>query len=103
MQRFQFRLEKVLKWKQHLERLAELRQSQARRVVDDLQTEIASLREMIDQDAAALLPKMGNAVSAAMWVAGYDHARSTGRILGEAEGRLKQAENRLQEATVQRR
>jgi flagellar FliJ protein len=103
MQCFQFRLEKVLKWKRHLERLAELRQEQARRAVEQARVEVAALWDLINQDARALLPKMGLPVPAAMWIASYDHARIKDQALKEAEGRLLAAENRLVEASVQRR
>ena len=102
MKRFHFRLERVLKLKQQRERLAELRQQQARQVVEAAKAEVARLTEQLRQTAGALGGKLGGAVPASAWVAHYEHSAQLGQALQSAEARVERALRGLHEASAQR-
>lgn len=100
MKRFDFRLQRVLKLKQQRERLAELRQRQARQVLDAARAEVARLWEQLGHTAGALTGKLGGAVPASAWVAHYDHSVQLSKILETAEAREQRAEQGVQEAAA---
>ncbi len=101
MKRFRFRLQRVLKLKQQRERLAELRQLQARRALEAIRAEAARLRERLGQTAGALGGKLGAPIPAAAWVAYYEHSAQLGQAIEAAEARAERAARTLQEAAAQ--
>jgi hypothetical protein len=69
VQRFEFRLERVLKLKKQREWLAELRQKQARAALDAARAEVAAINEQIAHSAAALEAGLAGAGRDASWLA----------------------------------
>lgn len=102
MKRFLFRLERVLKLKQQRERLAELRQQQARQLVEAARAEVSRLTEQLRQTAGALHGKAAGPVAADTWIAHYVHSARLGQALESAEVHVQRALQRLQEAAAQR-
>ena len=102
MKRFLFRLERVLKLKQQRERLAELRQQQARQLVEAARAEVSRLTEQLQQTAGALRGKGAGPVPAGTWIAHYVHSAQLGQALESAEVHVQRALQRLQEAAAQR-
>ncbi|HZU37498.1 MAG TPA: hypothetical protein VFA18_16375 [Gemmataceae bacterium] len=102
MRRFQFRLERVLKWKQQRERLAELRQQQARVILDAALAQVEQLASQIQQTAADLEQRGVASQSASVWLACYQHTAQLGQALEQAEGKVRQVERQLQQANAAR-
>ena len=102
MKRFQFRLERVLRLKEHRERLAELRQSQAARLVERTQAEVARLEQQLAQAGTAAAGGLERTETLTAWLAQSAYLAELDRELQAAQGRAKQAAQTLSEATARR-
>ncbi len=98
MQRFQFRLERVLKLKQQREWLGELRRQKARLELEAIRARVRALNEEL---AAIARDLQSGKVPAERWLAAYAHSGRLGRTLLVAEAAAAQAERRLREATAE--
>lgn len=98
MKRFQFRLQRVLALKEQRERLAELRQQQARTRWDDARTECLRIEEQLTQTTANAARRLREAAVLGTWQAHYEQAAALGELLAAAQRRLIEAEKLLQEA-----
>jgi flagellar export protein FliJ len=102
MKRFRFRLERVLKLKLQKERQAELRQRQARVVLQAAQSEVAAIEDRLAQNAAALESQIGQSVEPDLWLARYQHLTAIGQALESAEAKAQPAARDLEQADAAR-
>jgi len=102
VQRFEFRLERVLKLKKQREWLAELRQKQARVALEAARAEAAILQEQIAQSAAALAAHLADPARDASWVARHQQALRLGPLLELAEAKSRQANEKYRQASAAR-
>jgi hypothetical protein len=102
VQRFEFRLERVLKLKKQREWLAELRQKQARAALDAARAAVAALNEQVARSAAALEAGLAGAAHDASWLARHEHALRLRPVLELAEAKARQADVQYQEASAAR-
>lgn len=98
MKRFHFRLERLLRLKQQKERLAELRQLNARGVCEAAGREVDSLLDRLVQSAAALESRIGRPIATDCWIAQYEHMAQLRLAIDVAETNAKRAETALDEA-----
>jgi len=103
VRRFEFRLEQVLKVKQQHERLAELRQQQARFRLEATQAEVAAVQRQIQELAVALDKGIHGAAEQQLWMAHYQRSRVLGQSLTAAEDRVQHAQQELDQADVRRK
>jgi flagellar biosynthesis chaperone FliJ len=102
VQRFEFRLERVLKLKKQREWLAELRQMEARAALDAARAQVAVLHDQVAQSAAALQACVADALRDAAWLARHQQALRLGPLLELAEANARQADHKYQEASAAR-
>ena len=102
MRRFQFTLERVLKLKEQRERMAELRQKQARAALEMARRVVASIWTQLEQNAEALEVKVGTSIATGPWLAHYQHAAQLGQALEAADANLRRATQELRQASAQR-
>lgn len=102
MKRFQFRLERVLSVKERRERLAEMRQQQARARWEAARAECAKIEEQLADAAAHAAERLQQAAALGTWRAYYERTASLDDLLAAAQRRLIEVENQLQEANRQR-
>ena len=98
MQRFQFRLERVLHLKQQREKLGELRVQKARLTVEEARRRVRLLEEELATIAGDL---HGGRVAAAEWPAAFAHSAVLGKKITAAAAEVAQAERLLQEAMAE--
>lgn len=98
MKRFEFRLARVLKLRKQQQWQAELRQQQARALLDAAQLEVMTLEYQLAQYTATLAAQLGQAVDLGSWIVCYEQSGQIGRALDRAEEKVKEAERKLQEA-----
>jgi flagellar FliJ protein len=102
MQRFEFRLERVLKLKKQREWLAELRQKQARAALEIARAELAVLHEQIAQCAAVLQDGLAAASRDALWLSRHQQALRLAPRVELAEAKAHQADLKYREASTAR-
>lgn len=102
MERFEFRLDRVLKIRQQLERLAELRQQQAHAALTACQARVESLQKQLADAAAAAGAQVGQVVEASAWLDHVEQAARLGRMIQGAEEEARKAAERLREAAAAR-
>ncbi len=103
MQRFEFRLERVLKLKQQRHRLAELHQQQARARLDAALAAVAVLQGEIGDTAAAAARGLTQPIGRQLWTAYQERVRLLSRTLEAAEVQARQVEQELARADAWRR
>jgi flagellar export protein FliJ len=101
--RFVFSLEKILRFKQHGLRLAEIRQQQAARLVRNAQAEVETIQYKLDQTCVHLQEKLGTAQDATMWVSVYAQAVRLEAALQTARQTVQRAERELQQGEAARK
>lgn len=97
MKRFQFRLERVLALKEQHERLAEMRQQQARTRWEEARAECSRIEEQLARTAAQTAVRLREAAALGTWQAHYEQATHLDELLTAAQRRLDEAEKQLQE------
>jgi len=102
VQRFEFRLERVLKLKKQREWLAELRQKQARAALDAARAEVTAIQEQIARSAAVLAAALSDAAKDVSWLARQQQSLRLGPLLELAEARACQADLQYQQASAAR-
>lgn len=103
MKRFEFRLERVLRYREKREKIAELRQKQAVAALKLVEDEINALQDHLRQTSSALERQLGGTASLSTWVASYAQAGRISKALEAAEGRAEQARQAVLEANARRR
>lgn len=97
MKRFHFRLERVLSLKKQRERLAEIRQQQARALWEAARAECVRIEEELARTAANTTEKLREAAALGTWQVHYEQTARLGELLTAAQKRLDEAEKLLQE------
>jgi hypothetical protein len=103
VRRFEFRLEQVLKVKRQYERLAELRQQQARFRLEATQAEVAAVNRQVQELAIAFSKSLRGGGGQQLWTAHYEQSTLLSQFLAGAEERVKQAQQELCEADARRK
>jgi len=98
VKRFHFRLERVLSLKEQRERLAEMRQQQARARWEETRTECVRIEEELSRTAARATERLRAAAALGTWGAYYERTASLSKLLTAAQQQLAEAEKLLQEA-----
>jgi flagellar biosynthesis chaperone FliJ len=102
VQRFEFRLERVLNLKKQWERMAELRQQQARIALDAARSVVTALQEQIAHNAATFEARLGCSEDGDSWLVRYQQSARLGDRLELAEAKAQVAESKYQEASTAR-
>ncbi len=102
MKRFEFRLERVLNIKKQHDKLALLRQQQARAALDAATAQVAARTEQLGRAAAGVRALLGRDVEAAELAAHYQRSAAIGRLLEADRAREAQAAAAYQQACRER-
>lgn len=102
MKRFEFSLDRLLKVKKQLERLAELEQARAAQVVVEARVRVDGLKTRLLSVSSSLHSAVGQGVSPGQWVNAYAMSEHIGRQIELAEQSAKAAEDKLAAAAKQR-
>lgn len=102
MQRFEFRLERVLKVKQQRERLAEMRQKQARVALDAARADVAALNDQIARNAAEYEARLGRGGAADGLLGLWQQSARFADQMSFLEARVHQAAAHYQAASAAR-
>lgn len=102
MQRFEFRLERVLKVKQQRERLAEMRQKQARVALDAARADVAALNDQIARNAASYEARLGRPEESGALLALWQQSARFADQMSLLEARVRQAAGHYEEASAAR-
>ncbi len=102
MQRFEFRLERVLKVKKQREWLAELAQKQARAALDAARADVAALNERIAHNAAAFASRLGSSEDAAAWLSRWQQSARLADLMDGLEAKANGAAVQYEEASAKR-
>jgi flagellar biosynthesis chaperone FliJ len=99
VQRFEFRLERVLKLKKQRQWLAELQLKQARAALDAARAEVAALHELVARSAVALAAGLSGD---AAWLTRQQQALRLAPLIERAEGKAREADVKYQKAGAER-
>jgi flagellar protein FliJ len=102
VKRFEFSLDRLLKVKRQLERLAELEQQKAETAAREAHAVVVNLKEQLARVADSLNGSVGQAVSPHQWVNAYQLSDRLGQSIAIAEKAVEAAELKLSEARQQR-
>jgi hypothetical protein len=102
VQRFEFRLERVLKLKKQRQWMAELRQKQARAALDAARAEAAALHELVARSAAELAAGLAGAADDPAWLTRQQQSLRLAPLIELAEGKARKAEGEYQQASAER-
>lgn len=103
MQRFSFPLERVLKYKERRERLAEMRQMQAVALLQARERVVEGLKEQWANAGAALPGGSQGPLDVAAWIAHVHHVQRLARELAGAESQVRDAVRAVEIAADQRK
>ncbi len=95
MKRFTFPLDNVLKFKERLRQLAEIKQERAAAAVRAAQAEARTLREQLDQMCLRLQDKLGKAQVTTTWIAIYLQSARLEQTLQTAGRKVERAVQEL--------
>lgn len=98
MKRFHFRLERVLSLKEQRERLAEMRQQQARARLEEAWAECTRIEDEMIRVAAVAAARLREAAALGIWQAHYEQTAHLAELLTTAQRQAAEAEAQLQEA-----
>lgn len=102
MKRFEFPLDRLLKVKRQLEKLAEARLGRARDGVERAKAAVQALHEQLAGVSAYMTGSLGRGFDPTRWAAASDLSEQIGRQIVEAEAAVAAAEAELQQATAAR-
>ncbi len=102
MQRFQFSLERVLKWKNQMERMAEQKQKQAHLAWEAACFQVAGIHRSLEEAAKKFAAREGQVAPASSWASDASYAQQLGLALEKSEAQARQAEANLKEAIAVR-
>lgn len=100
MKRFEFSLDRLLKVKKQLERLAELEQGRARDAADQARARVADFRAQLDRVADQYA--VGRAMTPTQWAGAADWSERLGRSIRAAEDEAAAAEAKYAAAAQER-
>lgn len=102
MRRFDFRLQRVLWYREQRERLAEIEQKQAAAALHVAEERINGLQDQLSQTAAVMHQQAGG-TGTAVWLACYAQAARIGAALDAAEVNAAEARQNVHEANGRRK
>lgn len=95
MKRFEFSLDRLLKVKKQLERLAELEQNRAREAVDVARAKLEALKEQLARVSDQFAASVGRAMAPYQWAAAADMSERIGQSIRTGEDEVTAAEEKL--------
>jgi flagellar protein FliJ len=102
VKQFEFSLDRLLKVKQQLERLAEMEQQRAREAVDCARANLQELRDQLTRIADQLNASVGRPMAPFQWTSVYDLADRLGQSIKTSEQDLVEKERKFQIAAQER-
>jgi flagellar export protein FliJ len=102
VKRFEFSLDRLLKVKRQLERLAELEQQRAREAADQARARLTGLREQLDRVAGHYAAAVGRAMTPTQWASASDLSERLGRSIRTGEDEVVAADQKLAAAAQER-
>jgi flagellar export protein FliJ len=102
MKRFTFELERVLKFKQRREQLAQVQQRQASAALQAAKAEALTLRDQLDRACLRLQQKLGKPQDATTWLAVYLQSSLLQQALQSAGQKVEGAAANFQVAAAAR-
>jgi flagellar FliJ protein len=102
VKRFEFSLDRLLKVKRQLERLAELEQRRAREAVDRARAVLDDLRAQLTRVSEQITASVGRPMAPHQWAAAADQSERLGQSIRVSEQEVEQAEQKLLAAAEQR-
>lgn len=102
MKQFEFSLDRLLKVKRQLERLAELEQLRAREAVDRARAILDKLRSQLARVSEQITASVGQTLPSHHWIAAANLSERIGESIRLSELEVEQAEQKLLAAAEQR-
>ena len=102
MKRFEFSLDRLLKVKRQLERLADMEQIRAVQAVDAAEMRVLALNEQLREMAERITSRLGQAFSPGSWVSAYEMSERLGKAIAAAERDVLAAQERMAIAKQER-
>jgi flagellar FliJ protein len=102
VKKFEFHLDGLLRVKRQLENLAELEQQKAQRRVSDAVATVDALTAQLAEASDRMAGRVGHAMAAGEWAAGFERAERLGRQIVAAKNDLAAAEQSLESARRER-
>ena len=102
MKRFEFSLDRLLRVKRQLERLAELEQLRALGAVEQARATLDGFRAQLDRVSEQFSAAIGRAMPPQQWAFASDMAERLGRSISQSEQEVATAEQKLLVAAQER-
>lgn len=102
MKRFEFSLDRLLRVKRQLERLAELEVQRAQQAIQQARAALESLQDQLTGISDRFANAIGRAMTPQQWVSASDMAERLGYSIRTAEEDVVQAEQKLLTASQER-
>lgn len=102
MKKFEFHLDGLLRVKRQLEHLAELEYQKAERRVSEATARVNALCDQLEQASDHMAGRVGHAMAAGEWAAGFERAERLGQQIVAAKNDLATAEQALETARRER-
>ncbi len=103
MKKFEFSLDRLLKVKRQLERLAEMEQQRTQEAVERAQANLLDLREQLARMADQLTASIGRPMASFHWTSVCDLADRLSHSIAASEREVAQAESNHEAATEKRK
>lgn len=102
MKRFEFSLDRLLRVKRQLERLAELEQRRAFEATEQARARLQTLQDQLTRISDQFAAAVGRAMTPYQWASASDIAERLGKSIHTAEQEVTQAEQKLLSAAQER-
>ncbi len=102
MKRFEFSLDRLLRVKRQLERLAELEQRRAQDAAEQARAKLEALRDQLARISDRFAASIGLAMAPQQWASAYDMTERLGKSIHLSEQEVAQAEQKLHTAAQER-
>jgi flagellar FliJ protein len=102
VKQFEFSLDRLLKVKRQLERLAEMELLRARDAVERARQHLQELRDQLARVADQLNASVGHAMTPYQWTSVYDQADRLGQFIHQSELEVEETERKLLAASQER-
>ncbi len=102
MKRFEFSLDRLLRVKRQLERVAELEQLRAQEATERARAELQALHDQLARISDRFSASIGRAMIPSQWASASDMAERLGHSIHRSENEVSQAEQKLLAAAQER-
>jgi flagellar FliJ protein len=102
VKQFEFSLDRLLKVKRQLERIAEMEQQRAREAVDHARARLQDLRDQLTRVSDQLNASVGRAMAPFQWTSVCDLADRLGHSIRSSEQEVAETERKFQDASQER-